>query len=76
MSLRPALTMLTIGGLLSTCGPVRPPVLQSLQVRDLGVMELVPFDHAFSGVNYLFFVLGGAISNMSMSISLFGFRFP
>lgn len=47
--LRPALTMLTIGGLLSTCGPVRPPVLQSLQVRE--IMESVPFDHTFSGVN-------------------------
>ena len=33
----PALTMLTIGALLSTCGPARPPVLRNLQ--DMSVFE-------------------------------------
>ena len=37
----PAITMLAIGALLSTCGPVRPPALRNLQ--DFGVFEAFSF---------------------------------
>ena len=40
--MRPALTMLSIGGLLSTTGPVRPPAIQSLQehMPNLGLVSV------------------------------------
>ncbi|CAJ1336446.1 unnamed protein product [Effrenium voratum] len=38
----PALTMLSIGGLLSTTGPVRPPAIQSLQDLNQQFVHLAP----------------------------------
>jgi len=52
----PALTMLTIGGLLSTCGPVRPPVLQSLQDLNEQFVRLGPIvnEHLYKDVTESF----------------------
>lgn len=52
----PALTVLTIGGLLSTCGPVRPPTLRSLQDLNEQFVQLGPIlnEHLYQDVSESF----------------------
>eukprot|EP00435_Cladocopium_sp_Y103_P037950 s1516_g10.t1 len=56
LELLPALTVLTIGGLLSTCGPVRPPTLRSLQDLNEQFVQLGPIlnEHLYQDVSESF----------------------